>query len=94
LSEAARAFLARIIRFAAWLPHDTARFRGLHDAVKALQAAAASPIALRDALYDVERAQEPLPGSAILTLLRQSLVELHDQLEASGLYGPVERPHD
>jgi hypothetical protein len=86
--------LARVIRFAAWLPRDTTRFRSLHDAVKALQAAGASPIALRDALYDVERAQEPLPGSATLALLRQSLVELHDQLEASGLYGPVELPDD
>jgi hypothetical protein len=74
--------------FAGWLPRDTTRFRALHDTVKALQAAAVSPIALRDALYDVERAQEPLPGSAILTLLRHGIVELHDQLEASGLDAP------
>jgi hypothetical protein len=94
LSGAACASLARVIRFAGWLPRDTTRFRSLHDAVKALQAAGASPIALRDALYDVERAQEPLPGSATLALLRQSLVVLHDQLEASGLYGPVELPDD
>jgi hypothetical protein len=94
LSGAACASLARVIRFAGWLPRDTTRFRALHDAVKALQAAGASPIALRDALYDVERAQEPLPGSATLALLRQSVVVLHDQLEASGLYGPVEPPQD
>ncbi len=50
LSGAACASLARVIRFAGWLPRDTTRFRSPHDAVKALQAARASPIALRDVL--------------------------------------------
>jgi hypothetical protein len=47
LNEAERESLERIIRFAGWLPKDTKRFRELHDAVRALQAAAAvEPLAL------------------------------------------------
>jgi hypothetical protein len=92
-TEAAREALARVIRFAGWLPHDTIPFRVLHDAVRALEAATSS-LALRDALYAVELSEQPLPHSAILTLLRQSTGELHDQYEASGMYAADQPRHN
>ena len=94
LNEAERVSLERIIRFAGWLPTDSKRFRELHDAVRDLQAAADSGIALRDALYAVELAEQQLPGSSIMTILRRSTGELHDQFEAAGMYASNRPSHD
>lgn len=86
LNEAARESLARIIRFAGWLPKDTKSLRGLHDAVRDLQAAADSGIALRDAFHALELSEQQVRSSSIVTLLRRSIGELRDQFEARGVY--------
>ena len=87
LNDAERESLERIIRFAGWLPKDIRHFRDLRQAVRGLQGAAESGVGLRDALYTLEATTQALSASSIVKLLRRSTRELHDQLEASGLYG-------
>ena len=86
LNDAERESLERIIRFAGWLPKDTRPFRELHRAVRGLQGAADAGVGLRDALYTLEVTEQVLSASPIVTLLRRSTRELHDQLEALDLY--------
>ena len=87
LNDAERESLERIIRFAGWLPKDTRHVRELHRAVRGLQGAADAGVGLRDALDTLEATAQALSASSIVKLLRRSTRELHDQLEASGLYG-------
>ncbi len=90
LNDAERDCLERVLRFAGWLPKDTKRFRELHQAARGLQRAADSGLALRDALSTLEVSEQKLSASSIVKLLRRSTRELHDQLEASGLYASDE----
>jgi hypothetical protein len=85
-NEEARESLNRIVRLAGWLPNHTRQWRDLHQAAGALQTAADSGVAVRDALYALEVSEQQVPASATLQLLRSTTRKLHTQLEASGLY--------